>query len=686
MGIRSNSNTKNQLGRESSQLLTLVPTPEKRTASGEQLGFRTTHPKKPCFVDLRPFAWGQENPKRKSSNNLWRGAFSGRQELLNELTPAIIDKLSPLAEPTVIKYVEYLREWWRLFDQVEAQTPELSRVTSVAQINDLHRQIAIDQGMHQDKFKVLLSLVNTARAAIGLKQLHWRSPERGKPTRHLPPQWQCELVRRTLKRRWFEVLDRWALAEELRMQGSPLVQKQDAPAVYAEQERLVRNYRRFDAVVNKVGHPRPSGDALYDDLTFQAFNHRGYNVAEMLAGKYPDGNDIRTAFHLCLATTGWNPAVLLSLDVSKPFIEVHPRDDKRYVLRGTKERAGGTEQVSEGLFKTQGSAGVVLQTLIERTAPLREQLRQELETCKALLKQTNNSTEELYQRITVLEQGVRSPWIYAPKWGETPIAFLTDSDFSAVRENGIRVGYMRKLTNELNMHRPADKQLSPMKAGDLRDAYAAYVYGASGGSILAVMKALGHRKVDTTQIYLHNTLLLEEHRKLFGTFTDALWDEMLSNGRVDPTILAKLSRDGEITHAQRERLKTYRTLMLSRIGVACKDPCNPPKHIAPNFEVDGKNHCHVQRCTLCLEHAVILPESLDGLCKRLAELRYLRGRMGIGAFEESSYVQEMSNTEIALLAFDEGKVQEHFDVWEAQIENGEHRFMEFDGIAFKAIK
>ncbi|EKD96653.1 MAG: hypothetical protein ACD_23C01355G0001 [uncultured bacterium] len=125
--------------------------------------------------------------------------------------------------------------------------------------------------------------------------------------------------------------------------------------------------------------------------------------------------------------------------------------------------------------------------------------------------------------------------------------------------------------------------------------------------------------------------------------------------------------------------------MLSRIGVACKDPCNPPKHIAPDFEADGENHCHVQRCTLCLEHAVILPESLDGLCKRLAELRYLRVRMGIGAFEESSYVQEMSNTEIALLAFDEEEVKERFDVWKAQIESGKHRFMEFDGIASKAI-
>lgn len=685
MGIRSNKNTKNRLPQENNPTLSLVPASAKATSLDAQLRFRTAHPTKPCLVDLQPFAVGQEIPKKKSSNSAWRGGFSARPELLKELTPAIVDKLTPLAEPTVLKYIEYIREWWRLFDQVESQNPEFSRVTTVKQITDLHRRCALDLGMHQDKFKVLLSLVNTTRAAQGLSQLHWLSPERVKPQRHLPPQWQCELVRRTLKRRWFEVLDRWALAEELQKNGRPLVQKEIAPTVYATQERLIQNYKRFDSIVARLGLPRPSGDQLYDDLTFQTFNHKGYNVAEMLAGKYPDGNDIRTAFHLCLATTGWNPAVLLSLDVSKPFIEKHPRDDNRYVLRGIKERAGGTEQVSEGLFKTQGSAGVVLLTLIARTAPLREQLKLELESCRAELIQMSSPTEELKQRITTLEQAIRSPWIFAPKWGETPIAFLSDSDFSAVREHGIRVGFMRKLTNDLNMHQPADKQLSPMKAGDLRDAYAAYVYGASGGSILAVMKALGHRKVDTTQIYLHNTLLLEEHRKLFGTFSAALWSEMLSSGRVDATILAKLSRDGEATPDQRERLKSYRTLMLSRIGVACKDPCNPPKHIAPDFEVDGKNHCPVQRCTLCFEHAVILPESLDGLCKRLAELRHLRVRMGIGAFEESSFTQEISNTETALLAFKEEKVHEHIDMWTSRIERGEHRFMEFDGMAWDTV-
>jgi hypothetical protein len=53
----------------------------------------------------------------------------------------------------------------------------------------------------------------------------------------------------------------------------------------------------------------------------------------MLCGSYPDSFDIRVAFHLCMATTGWNPAVLLSLDVTTSIIEKHPKDPGRYILR-----------------------------------------------------------------------------------------------------------------------------------------------------------------------------------------------------------------------------------------------------------------------------------------------------------------------------------------------------------------
>ena len=60
---------------------------------------------------------------------------------------------------------------------------------------------------------------------------------------------------------------------------------------------------------------------------------------DMIRGFYPDAHDIRNAFYLCLATTGWNPAVFLSLDVKEPFLGPHPKDSSRFILTGTKDRA-----------------------------------------------------------------------------------------------------------------------------------------------------------------------------------------------------------------------------------------------------------------------------------------------------------------------------------------------------------
>jgi hypothetical protein len=681
MGIRASNNTKDHLRHPGSvPALALVVSPSPPTSTEDSLRFETSHIDKPCFVDLTVFKEGEFQPSKKGGN--WAGPFKGRPELIAELLPAIRDQWAPLAEKSVEQYLASLRAWWRLFDALEATASAPAILTSTTQLSDLHRQCALDKGMRRMVFGNFLRLANTTRTALGLRPLHWQSPEDKAGNSHLPPTWQTDHVRRALKHRWFAALDRWALADELRQQGASLAPQM--PSSDPERARLLRNYVHFDVVVASSRHPRPAKEALWESVSKKVFYRKGYSVGDMLRGRYPDGDDIRAAFHLCLATTGWNAAVLLSLDVDEPFIESHPKDPGRYIMRGTKWRAGGTEQVSEGLFKTQGSAGVVLRTLIARTAPLREQLRRELQACNVrfveLKSDASGRSAELDQvrrRITALEQGARSPWLFASQ-ASVDIQWLTDNDFAKSVEK-LTASYIGDLIVNLNRHQPEDRQLTRLTASDLRDAYAVNAYHASSGSILSVMKALGHRQPRSTQVYLNNTLLREEHRKLFGTFSAGLWQEMATNGRVDPTILAKLSRDGVATTEQRERLRNYRTIMLSRIGVGCKDPLNPPRHIAPDFVPDGKVMCHVQRCTLCVEHAVILPESLPGLCKRLAELRDLRSRMGVGAFQESSFLEEMDNTELALQAFDAAEVERNITDWSGRIASGTHRVIEFDG-------
>lgn len=693
MGIRTNTNTKDHLRQDAEATrLSLVESAAPQPPVDDLLRFYTSHRTKACAVDLNVFKSGQQT--RPNRGGTWAGPFTGRPELIAQLAPAIRDQLSPLAEKSVDLYLVSLRAWWRLFDAVETSAVGAAPpITSVADLSDVHRQFALDHGMRRGEFGLFLLLANTTRTALGLKPLYWQAPEDKVASRHLPPQWQTDVVRRELKHRWFSVIDRWSLADELRKCRAPLVDRDTAPEVHVEQERLLRNYERFDAVVAATSNLRPQLDSLTDGVTYQSFYKQGFNIGDMLRGSYPDGDDVRAAFHLCLATTGWNPAVLLSLDVTQVLIEQHPKDPGRYILRGTKAR-GDTEQLNEGLLKSQGSAGVVIQTLVARTSLLRDSLRTDLQLCRAQLAQmTSNATHEdadleaMRNRITALEQGLRSPWLFLSS-GKTGPQWLTDNNFAkgSERGGGRYSTYLGDLITAVNMRQPRERQLSRLKPSDLRDAYAAYVYHASGGSVLSVMKALGHREVRSTQGYLHNTLLKEEHRKLFGTFSEALWNEMEAHGRVDPTILAQRSRNGGISSEQRERLHSYRTMMLSRIGVGCADPMHPPRHIDPNFKPDGKALCHVQRCTLCLENAVLLPESLPGLCKRLAELRHLRSQMSVAAFQESSFLEEMDNTELALLAFDAEEVRRSIEDWEGRIASGTHKVIEFDGRALEVAQ
>ena len=684
MSIRTNTNTKDHL---SQSVTTLHPSPVEGSTTlpheKEALRFYTTHKTKPRIVDLNVFKTGQSI---SSSNDSWKEPFSGRPELIAQLKPAIIDRAMPLAHKSVDQILASLRAWWRIFDSVEAMTEGTAHpITSVSQITDLHRQVALDRGIGRLEFVNFFQLANTTRIALGLKPLYWLAPSSKPVNRHLPSKWQTDVIRQQLKRHWFSVLDRWSLADDLRKQCSTVVEHDADPETHKEQQRLLRNYKLFDSVVEKTGDPRPSVSSLLQGVSAQTFYEQGFNYSDMLCGSYPDSFDIRVAFHLCMATTGWNPAVLLSLDVTTSIIEKHPKDPGRYILRGTKARTGGAEQLSEGLLKSQGSAGFIIQALIARTKSLRESLINDLHVYKASLaemKSTSHTAVELELmriHITSLEQGTKSPWIFVKKNGDD-ILWLTDENFSeGVYKKGIGyLSFIGKFIADLNLNRPKENQLSPLRASDFRDAYAATQYHASGGSILYVMKALGHRSIRSTQGYLNNTLLNDEHQKLFGTFSEALWSEIATHQRVDPTIIAQRSRYGSITPEHRKRLQDYRTLMRSRVGIACTDPSNPPRHIAPDFVADGKAMCHVQRCTLCLENAVLLPDSLPGLCKRLAELRYLRSRMSVTAFQESSFLKELDNTELALIAFDAQESTQLLEEWERRIESGAHRVIEFD--------
>jgi hypothetical protein len=483
-------------------------------------------------------------------------------------------------------------------------------------------------------------------------------------------------VRFELKQRWYETLARWDRAD--------LLLKGERPLTKAE-ARLKKNYERFRQTTQEFKTARPSAAQLYRGLSVDQFYAASFSTNEMLEGFYPNAFDIRCAFHYCLAVTGWNPATLLRIQVDKEYLRINIKDKNRYVMYGHKGR-GDSEHINHGLINSKASAGNVVQTLVSRTEPLRSQLRTEL---KLQLKRQRSmsgrasrmQTDAIRQKIAQLRAKIRSPWLYTPAGTDT-ICNLTKKTYTRgeSRTGGRLRSFLREFITRLNKNKPKGSKLILFDASDFRDDYAHANHELSGGNVRYVMRVLRHRRAGTTGGYLDNSRLNDESDRLYRAFSSSLWAEIKSHKRVDTTILAKWSRDGFVSSADRARLTEYRTMRRSRINTGCKDPTNPPRHIAPRFVRDGQSMCQVQRCVLCPENVVIFPDSLSGLCMRQAELLHHKSTMSATAFLESSFPAELDRLEWVLHFFDTAQVSYHRTDWLKRIADGHHRVVEFEGL------
>ena len=233
-----------------------------------------------------------------------------------------------------------------------------------------------------------------------------------------------------------------------------------------------------------------------------------------------------------------------------------------------------------------------------------------------------------------------------------------------------------EINTSMNLHGP--ERVPYIVASDFRDVFFTFTWRNNGGSILHVMKALNHKSFQSTTTYLDNSAINDDSTNKFLTFSNVLIQQIRESGRLETTIIAKLTQDGPITADEYNRLTDYRRIRLSRIGIGCKDPFNPPLRVDPNFQSDGIAMCNTHRCTLCVENGVIMPESLEGLAMRMADLQWLKKNMAIDAFIAREYQQEYDNTELALMsAFDTNIVVKAIAAWEVKITAGIHRPVEF---------
>ncbi len=676
--------------------LELVGADHIKIETGNNLIFWTLHGEKPCLVDLTDLALGQVNPKKTGQEERWVGGYSGRPLLINELIPAIKDKLTWAAQRTCDGFVSNLKSWWRLFDEMEIKDhgtgQRLALVCSVCDLTHLHHQMAV-QRFSPVTFSAFRSVADATLRALGKAPLAWVGPGMQPSNRQLATPEQSRQLFLAIKRGWLDALDRWQLVDKL-ISG---VKK-------PENEReisLLKNSRYFVETQEQL---QLTGKyfVTVDDLLMRwdkeiktsrmQMSRLGMLTQVMHEAFYPTATDIRMAFHLALIGGGWNVQTLLDLKVNvegtlddrTPFLKNHPQNSSRYILTGFKAR-GKSDHILHGDWKSDRSPGSIINTLVERTWPLRLELLNDLREAQLQLNRIiaqqadHSEIAKSIKNVIELKRKSTSVWIAI---GKGTVEALSAETFDKTIKNAT---FLSKIIEQLNIKKSDTSQKIPrITASDFRDIFAEYIYRITGGSVLAVKQLLGQRSLSTAGKYLDNNIINKMVARKFVGYTNEMWSMLCETGRVDHTLLKQIVDHGKVSEIQILRLNEYRNLKKSRLKIGCRNPTSPPPRLDPSFIANGEKLCTMHRCMVCSENAVLAPESLNGLTMRLAELKYLQVRMPIENFNRGgdiSFGTEAENIEAALFCFDSKKVKELLDMWQDNIARGTHKAPEFNGLS-----
>lgn len=671
--------------------------PPESPKSDDLLKFWTSHPAEQILVDLHPFADGEsQNPHPIPTSGTWGGPYTGRPDLITELAPAIQARCTFLGKDRAEAYLSSLRAWWRLFDIIESTSVSGDRlspqVSSVVQLSALHEAVAKQQNMRGQCFKDFLTIADDTRMLLRLPKLGWIPPETRTKENHLIPQHQARDLKTALKQDWERVLKIWARNDQVmteadrRAAGEPAVD-------LGEDEGLLKNWQHFQVIQKNTGLTLPSGDQLLGEWeTAASLSYHGLERRVMRAIAFPSAKEADVAFHLALMNSGWNPSTLANVDSENPFLVTdHPKDvgqlvlanddegqeDVEKTLHAHKERARGRVQFCIGKKSQPSSAPMVVAAYLKRVAKLREIINAESVAAQqelAYLQRIGATHEAIavqLKRVQELKKGSRNVWLYVNTKGNIACLDVKQCKRYGRPEGGKgHATYLDLVRYRLNAQRAADNQIPNVTPADFRDIYARWVYLQSNGNILAVMMALGHASIQSTQHYVRHKIYKVEQDDQIRRFMVHLFDG-LGRGEIDLTKLAQLVRHGEITPEMEARLVEYRALMRSRIGVGCADPRHPPGDIAPGH-VPGRL-CGTQRCLKLCEHARFLPEALDGIAMRVEELMVMSDHLPRESWLKGAFQEEMETGEELLMCFfPSAAVEEARAAWSARILAGKH--------------
>lgn len=678
----------------------LVPAAPPRSA--DPLMFWTNHPTENTLIDLRPFSHGTLEADKVVGEQ--SRAFTGRPILISQLAPAIEATCAMMGTKTHIIYLTALRTWWQLLDVVESAPSvngrPIAKVVSVADFGLHHEVAAHKSGVTYASFRCFAGIVDATRALHGLRPLGWIHPQKKKAARHLIPDDMAREVKTLLKQKWEQVRRTWAVNDKIRAEAEGRARGEPPAALSDEETWRLENWQFMQKVQQQNGVLLPSGQQLLGGWESEGpLERRGLSRSLMRTIAFPGVEEVDIAFHLAVMNSGWNPSTMLGIEATNPFLVAdHPKDTRQLVLtsepaaqsagqdvevtlHANKPRAGNLTQYCTGRKTHAAAAPMIVDAYLKRIGPLREIVRQECQAATAELDRMVaagadlKSIEQQLKKVQRLKVGLRSVWLDVDREG--CVRWLGKEKkwtrYSKIVDGKWHLeSYLDQVREHLNIRRVEKglPQIPKITPSDFRDMYARWVYVASKGNILAVMLALGHRRISSTVGYVENNIFTAESDEVLRRWGTHFFDE-LGQGRIDLTILAQLVRHGPLTADMEMRLNEYRRRMRSRVGAGCIDPRRPPSKIAPNH-VAGQL-CGTHRCLQQCQNAKFMPESLNGVAMRVEELlvmadllpreTWLRGRFDEELESGEALLQEMFSVEA---------VADAREYWRRRIATGEH--------------
>ncbi len=390
-------------------------------------------------------------------------------------------------------------------------------------------------------------------------------------------------------------------------------------------------------------------------------------IREALRWKYPSAWEATCFLLLLLVLTGWNQETAINLDISGDWCRSHPLNSDLAVIQAKK---GKTETIQTAicLRKPELYPERLLHALIARTEPLRQELRRMLAELEVQINAAGSPTAEMQREYDRLNVMIRSPWLYVNRSNCSQIGCLLP--WQTIKYPGV---VLRAIVAKHNI-RGTNGGVLEIKPGDFRDAWIGFSYAHSGYSWLIAKIAAGHRSMDALRNYFRQRRWRAYSEGRVSALLSAIWTEIRGRRLIDGAVLRQMVERGEITDQERERLEQGRNR--TRIGTGCRDFLHPPPEIAPGHP-SGVG-CLVQRCVLC-RHALLFADSIEGLCRRKAELEHVFATMGMVAWLESSFPDENEALDEALALFERAAVTDKIEFWRSKIAAGFHFVFEFQG-------